>query len=210
LARADEANLAIVAGELDVADRLATAALELGRHSEPDALACYAAQRTSIAFEAGRLGELVPVLEQAVEDNPGVPGFQATLALALCEDDRPGEARALLHRVAGNGFREIPRDVAWLTVMCLYAQVSSRLGEPASARLLYELLETWADQVAFPAFGVWGPVALYLGSVALTLGEVDRAERHLAAAKLLASAAGAPRWGARAVAESNRLAASSS
>ena len=60
LARADEANLAIVDGELDVADRLSASALELGRNSEPDALACYTAQRASIAFESGRLAELVP------------------------------------------------------------------------------------------------------------------------------------------------------
>ena len=38
LARADEANLAIVAGELETAAALAAAALETGRRSEPDAL----------------------------------------------------------------------------------------------------------------------------------------------------------------------------
>lgn len=73
LTRADEANLAIVAGKLDLADQLSATALEIGRRSEPDALACYAAQQTSIAFERGRLGDLVPLLEQAVQDNPGVP-----------------------------------------------------------------------------------------------------------------------------------------
>ena len=105
LRRADEANLAIIAGELDLADQLATAALEIGRASEPDALACYAAQQTSIAFELGRLEELVPLLEQAVHENPGVPGFRATLALALTQAARPEEARKLVSQADGLQFR---------------------------------------------------------------------------------------------------------
>ena len=58
LRRADEANLAIIAGELDDADALSKAALELGQNSEPDALTCFAAQQTSIAFERGGLSAL--------------------------------------------------------------------------------------------------------------------------------------------------------
>ena len=96
LTRADQANLAIIAGKLDLADELSAAALDIGRQSEPDALVCYAAQQTSIAFERGRLGDLVPLLERAANDNPGVPGFRATLALALSEASRPEEARKLL------------------------------------------------------------------------------------------------------------------
>jgi DNA-binding SARP family transcriptional activator len=197
LARADEANLAIIAGELDLADRLSASALELGRHSEPDAVACHDAQRASIAFEAGRLGEAAPMLEQAVAENPGVPGFRATLALALSELGQLDEARALLAQEAHTHFRALPRDVTWLTATCLYAQVSVRVQDQASARTLYGLLEPWADQVAFPAFGVWAPVALHLAALALTAGEPECADRHLSAAAELASRAGAPLWAAR-------------
>jgi DNA-binding SARP family transcriptional activator len=205
LARADEANLAIVAGQLDVADRLASEALQIGQHSEPDALACYAAQQTSIAFESGRLGGMIPMLEQAVQANPGVPGFRATLALALSEASRLPEAQAILGQAAQSSFRDLPDDVTWLAVVCIYAHVSSRLGYLPVIRTLYELLEPWCEQIAFPAFGVWGPVGLYLGSLALASGDGDGAERHLAAAARAATRAGAPLWEARAASQLSRL-----
>jgi tetratricopeptide (TPR) repeat protein len=207
LARTDEANLAIVAGKLEIADRLASDALVLGRKSEPDALVCYAAQRTSIAFESGRLGELIPMLEQAVDDNPGVPGFRATLALALSEDMRIAEAQRILEHAAASSFRDMPHDVTWMAVSCIYAHVSSRLRYLPAVRALYELLEPWHDQIAFPAFGVWGPVGLYLGSLALAIGDVAAAERYLAQAARTAIRAEAPIWEARATSQLTRLAA---
>jgi tetratricopeptide (TPR) repeat protein len=207
LARAGEANLAIIAGKLEVADRLASDALQIGLHSEPDALTCYAAQRTSIAFESGRLGELVPMLEQAVADNPGIPGFRATLALALSEDLHLEEAQTILELEAASGFRTVPRDVTWLTVTCIYAHVSVRLGNVPTIRTLYQLLDPWREQIAFPAFGVWGPVSLYLGSLALALDDFDQAERHLTDAAVAASRAGAPIWAERAASQLARLGA---
>lgn len=208
LAGADEANLAIVAGELDTAAALAAATLETGRRSEPDAFVCFAAQQSSIAFELGRLGELTALLEQAIDENPGVPGFQATLALALTQDGRHREARELLDEAAASSFGRLPYDVAWLAVACIYAHVSSELGAVEAAETLYGLLAPWHGQIAFPAFGVWGPVALYLGSLAGAIGELGAAERHLSAAAGLARRVGAPTWAARAEEQLGRLRAS--
>jgi tetratricopeptide (TPR) repeat protein len=198
LNRADQANLAIIAGQLTRATELAMEALELGQHSEPDALACFAAQQAAISFEHGGLGELVPMLEQAVSENPGVPGFRATLALALIQASRLQEARELIDRAADAEFAHLPYDVTWLTVSCIYALAASALEHVLGARVLYRMLEPWSDQVAFPAFGVWGPVSLHLGSLSITIGELDIAERHLRAAARAAIRAGAPRWEAHA------------
>ncbi|HEY2437852.1 MAG TPA: tetratricopeptide repeat protein, partial [Solirubrobacteraceae bacterium] len=206
LRRADEANMAIIAGKLDAADELATAAFQIGQQSEPDALTCFAAQQTSIAFERGRLGELVGLLEQAVQDNPGVPGFRATLALALIEASRPDEAATLLKQSLASGFRDLPYDVTWLAVICIYAHVSSRLENAEAAAALYLVAEPWSEQIVFPAFGVWGPVSLYLGSLALVLGDRQAAERHLLQAARAAALAGAPLWEAHAADQLGRLA----
>jgi tetratricopeptide (TPR) repeat protein len=206
LQRADEANLAIVAGKLDLAAQLSAAALEIGQRSEPDAMACFAAQQTSIAFESGRLGELVPLLEQAARDNPGVPGFQAPLALALTEASRPDEARQLIDQAVACGFRNVPYDVTWLAVTCIYSLVSARLEDVAAATALSRLLEPWSEQIAFPAFGVWGPVSLYLGSLALVLGDLDSAQRHFREAEQVAKRAEAPIWEAHATSQLGRLA----
>jgi DNA-binding SARP family transcriptional activator len=206
LKRADEANLAIIAGKLDLAEELATSAFDIGRLSEPDALACFAAQQTSITFERGRLGELVPLLDQAVKDNPGVPGFRATLALAFSEASRVQDARNLVDQAMTSTFRHVPRDVTWLTVMCVYAHVSAGLEHLAAAAALYPMLAPWSQQIAFPAFGVWGPVGLYLGSLARVLGDLDAAKRHLTEAAHAATRAGAPIWGASAADQLARLA----
>jgi DNA-binding SARP family transcriptional activator len=205
LTRADEANMAIVGGQLDLAGQLAATALEVGRHSEPDAWACFAAQQTAIAFEAGRLGELVPLLEQAVNENPGVPGFRATLALALTEEHRTEEARLILDQAAASNFAVLPHDVTWLAVACIYSYVSTTLRHLPATRTLYGLLEPWAGQIAFPAFGVWGPVAFYLGSLALVLDDLENAEHHLSAALIAATDAAAPLWQARATDQLRRL-----
>jgi DNA-binding SARP family transcriptional activator len=210
LACADEANLAIVAGELETATALAGAALEIGRHSEPDALTCYAAQQASIAFESSRLGELTPLLEQAADANPGVPGFRATLALALTQASRREQAQGLLDQAAAHRFRDLPYDVTWLAVACIYAHISCELGDTRAAAALYELLEPWRAQIAFPAFGIWGPVALYLGSLSRVIGSLDAAERYLNQARRAARRAQAPAWEARAASELARLAATTS
>ena len=206
LARADEGNLAIAAGELERADRLAADALEIGRHGEPDALACFVAQRTSIAFALGRLGEMAGLLARTVADNPGVPGFRATLALAQTQDGHPDEAEAALGDAVASGFGDLPRDVTWLAVMCIYAQVASRLELAPAATALYDLLVPWEGQIAYPAFGVWGPVALHLGSLAMCTGDAAAARRHLGDAARAADRAGAPLWRAWAGELSGRLA----
>jgi DNA-binding SARP family transcriptional activator len=205
LRRADEANLAIIAGDLDLADALAIAALEIGRNSEPDAMVCYAAQQAAIAFERGTLGEQVPLLEVAVRDNPGVPGFRALLALALSEARRPEEARKLLRSAVASSLPGDPHDVAWLTVVCALAQVAADLEDTAAAAVLSRSLEPFGEQVAFPAFGVWGPVGLYLGSLAVVLGDPAGAEHHLQQAARTAIKAGAPIWEARAAKRLERL-----
>ncbi|MEA2144716.1 MAG: hypothetical protein QOG59_303, partial [Solirubrobacteraceae bacterium] len=75
-----------------------------------------------------------------------------------------------------------------------------------AAAPLYRMLEPWSEQIAFPAFGVWGPVGLYLGSLALVLGDGAAAERHLVAATRAAIRAGAPLWEARAASQLGQLA----
>ncbi len=196
LALADRANLALIAGDLDNADRLVQETFAAGQGTEPDAMACFAAQMTCVAFERGTLGDLAPLLQQAVADNPGVPGFRATLALAYVQAGDDEAARGLLAEAAANGFADLAYDVTWLTVACLYAHVSAHLGDTASARRLYDLLLPYRDQLAYPYFGAWGPVELYLGELASALGD-EAAVAHLDAAAQVSVRLGATCWAAR-------------
>ena len=89
---------------------------------------------------------------------------------------------------------------------CPCAHVAAGLEHVAAATALYPMLAPWSEQIAFPAFGVWGPVGLYLGSLARVLGDLGAAERHLTEAALAATRAGGPIWEASAADQLARLA----
>ena len=72
--------------------------------------------------------------------------------------------------------------------------MASQLERAPAATAVYELLAPWEEQIAFPAFGVWGPVALHLSALAICTGDLERARRHLASAADMAERAGAPLW----------------
>ena len=128
----------------------------------------------------GSWGSSPRLLDQAVIANPGVPGFRATLALALSEGARPRGGAGDPRR---SGRLELLRGCPMTSPgwpSCASTRTSARDSDDVdAAKTLYGLLEPWAEQIAFPAFGVWGPVSLYLGSLARVLGDRDDAERHL-------------------------------
>ena len=67
------------------------------------------------------------------------------------------------------------------------------------------MAEPWSEQIAFPAFGVWGPVSLYLGLLALVFGDREAAQRHLLEARRAAIVAGAPIWEGHATRQLEKL-----
>lgn len=197
LATGAEANLAIIDGRLAEAEQLVATAFEVGQPSEPDAFACYSAQLTSLRFEKGELEPLIPILEQVVEQNPGIPGFRSTLALALIEAERIDRALEVLEIDASSGFRDLAYDATWLAVACIYARVATRVGDREAAAALRGLLEPWCGLIAYPGWGVWGSVDHFVGELAVALGDVDAAERLLTAARACNEYNEAPVWAAR-------------
>src|SRR5581483_8904257 len=51
--------------------------------------------------------------------------------------------------------------------------------------------------IAYPYFGIWGPVEHYLGGLAMALGDLDAAGRHLRAAAEVSERLGAQAWTVR-------------
>jgi tetratricopeptide (TPR) repeat protein len=107
------------------------------------------------------------------------------------------EALEVLAIDSASGFSEHPYDSNWLAGIAIYAQACSNLGEPAAAAKLYELLEPWADHVAFNSATTWGLVGRLLGNLARILGRYDEAERRLVTAAERHEQMYAPVWLAR-------------
>ena len=178
----NEAADALLSGDPDRAEQLATAALEIGTESgQPDAFGFYGAEIIGVRRQQGRYGELVPMIEQVAAENPALPVFRATLAEAHLEAGNVDTARQMLEAAAAD-LASLPYDVVWIFAVASYADVAAELHAEAPARLLLDLLTPFDDQVLFIGATAGSPVAYYCGSLEWVLGRYNEAERHFAKA----------------------------
>lgn len=176
----------IMAGRIDDADRLGTEAFELGQESaQPDAFPIYAANLFSVWDAQGRVGELLPVLEEVSAANPGIPGLRAALAWAYCGAGRLADAQTILTRAYAAGFASIRLDGVWLSTMFIFGAVAAAVADQAAAQGLYDLLEPFSDQFASDGAHIQGTVAQVLGRLATVLQRDDDADRWFGVAEEL-------------------------
>ena len=123
----NDAADALLAGDPDRAEQLATAALEIGTESgQPDAFGFYGAEMIGVRRQQGRYGELVPLIEQMAAENPALPVFRATLAEAHMEAGNVDTARQMLEDAAAD-LTSLPYDVVWIFAVASYADVATEL-----------------------------------------------------------------------------------
>ena len=191
------ATRALVAGELDRAGQLANRAFEIGSEGgEPDAFGVFAAQLMSVNSQRGTMGQMVPLIEQALDDNPGLPVFWSVLAAAHVEAENTELARPILQEASGTGFA-LPMDMAWLTGIVTYAEAAIECADPQFAEPLFDLLRPWADHFSYNDVSTEGPVSHYLGGLAWVLGRHGEAAEFFDAAARFSDEVGAPCFGAR-------------
>ena len=172
---------ALLAGQLEQADRLAAEALAAGSTGEAVAAAqYYAIQLLAIRREQGRMAELEQPALEMVGHNPGRPGWRAAVATLLWESGRLEEARAEFSAIAENDFADIERDGDWMIAITLLADCAVELGDEQRAGQLYELLAPYreANVVIGLAAACLGSAARYLGRLAATTGRTDDAATH--------------------------------
>jgi hypothetical protein len=188
----------LLAGELASAEQLANRAFEIGQDGdEPDAFPVLAAQLLSISSQRGTMGQMVPLIEQVVDENPGLPAFRSVLAAAHVEAEHPQLARPILEEASSQGFA-LPMDVGWLTGMVTYAEAAIECGEERFAEPLLEMLLPWADLLSYNDVTVEGPVSHYLGGLAWVLGRYQQSAEFFDDAVRFCHRVGAPCFGARA------------
>ncbi|MDQ1455768.1 MAG: hypothetical protein QOH28_1388 [Actinomycetota bacterium] len=182
---------ATMAGRLDEAEALATANLDLGMQiAAPDAFTFFAGQVFVIGSFAGRHEELLPLVEQAARDSPGVLPFKLAYGIICAAVGRDDVARDILSEGLSTRFSEISVDNVWITSVIGYAVLAIDLGDAEAAAHLLPLIEPFATEVAFNGATSQGPVAAYAGKLASLLGKHEVAEEYLLAALDTATAFG--------------------
>ena len=150
------------------------------------------AQTFTVRRTQGRHLDLEPLVRKNADRLPAMRRWRCGLALVLAELGRTDEARRELERLAAADFEDVPRDALWLVAMSLLAELCTLLDDRPRARRLYELLLPYDGRnVVSMGAAYLGPVARYLGLLAMTIGEDERALGHLETARSAAERMGA-------------------
>jgi DNA-binding SARP family transcriptional activator/tetratricopeptide (TPR) repeat protein len=182
---------ATMTGRLSDAEALATETLDLGLQiGAPDAFAMYAAEFFVLGTFAGRHAELSPLVEQAVDENPGVLPFRLAYGIICVAVGRADAAREILYEGMASGFARLAVDNFWMTSVIAYTIITLELDDREAAAELLPVIEPHAAEISYNGVTSQGPVAAYAGKLASLLGRHDEAERHLRAALATATAFG--------------------
>ncbi len=184
--------LAIIRGDTDEAERLATAALEIGVESgQPDAAFIYGGQMVIVHYQRGVLDQLRELIEEMAGSTPSMIGvLSGALVAADLEAGRMQSAHQRMAVLAADGFR-LEMNPVWISGMAFYAEAAIELDEPAFAAPLFELLAPWPEQWSDNGATAANPVSHFLGGLSAVLGRYDDAERYFQRAAAMSRGVGA-------------------
>ncbi len=166
----------------------------------------YGIQMFSVRREQGRLAELAPVVRiLAGESRDGGP-WRPGLITVLIELGMQDEAREELGQLADQGLDRL-RASLWLASLTYLTDACAALGEERLAAVVYPELEplAGANVMIGHLVSFYGAADRYLGMLATTLGEWDRAGEHFESAIELNRRMGADTWLAHSAYEYARL-----
>jgi tetratricopeptide (TPR) repeat protein len=176
---------AILSGDLGHAEALNDAALELGTASgQPDALTIYSGQLANIRYLQGRLEELIPLIEQAMVEAPGLAAYGAVLAMACGRSGQLERTTELMDAAVAGGLA-MPIDNAWTTAHAAWVDAAVQVGHRAAAELLRDRLAPFHDHIVTTHVTFEPAVAHYLGRLDHLLGRFDEADIWFAEAMAL-------------------------
>lgn len=146
----------------------------------------WALQTGALAYQAGTLGTMVPVIIDMV-GGPHSGTWPAALALAQM---MTGDTDAATATLTAQG--DVPRTYFWVTVAQVQAEVAAHLGLVTRCGELFEQLLAFRGLVGITASGslCFGLVSRSLGELALAMGRLEDAAGLLGEAVDAADAAG--------------------
>lgn len=189
--------IALCEGRLDEAERRAERSREWSRPlmTGRDPSGVYGVQMFGIRREQGRLAELAPVVRVLAASSEPASAWGPGLAVLLAELGMVDETRRTLARLLADGLDPL-RESLWLASLTYLTDAAAAVGDRETAALVYPELEPLAGRNVMIGYGVasYGAADRYLGMLAATLGEWERAEEHFGAAIALNQRMGARTW----------------
>jgi tetratricopeptide (TPR) repeat protein len=178
-----EATLALLDGRFAEVEALAGRQLETARHDMNFELS-YAGQVVAVLMQTGRDHELLDAIDRAIDLHPNLPLLRATKAWVCSSAGREETAREAVDDLAPAQFAKLGGGLLWSAGAVQVAEAIAATSLVEHARTLYPLLEPWSGQciVVGQGLDVPGAADRYLGMLALTAGNLDRAHIHFAAA----------------------------
>lgn len=205
LATALHSSRLLLQGDLRGAEAAADALLEIesgsrrGTGAWIDPAAWRVAHVLAVRRYQGRLGEEVDTIASNAEALG--PLTDALLTCALAHAHRWDEARTRLDRRTASAFGDVVGNLPWLSSMTLYAEAAELTGHTLAARQLAEHLTPFADRLDNFGDGSFGPVAIALVQLAVTLDDsADDLGRVAATALATCRRIGSPIFVGRALA----------
>ena len=149
--------------------------------------------------DQGRLEDLLPLIEERAASQPGIAAFRAGVALIAAELGDLDRAGGLMDGLVADHCAGVRRDQVWLAFLLVSAEAAAILGHRSAAKTLEALIESRSGLLAAPAAGTifMGAVDRYLGMLAMTLGDLERALRLFRSARVSEQRLGAPAAEAR-------------
>ncbi len=199
--------LALAEGRLDEAEAMARRSDEWSRLlTGRDASGVHGIQMFSIRREQGRLAELAPVIKILAGEGEREGMWRPGLVSLLVELGMEEEARRELAKIAAEGLDGL-RESIWLASLSYLTDACAVLGDKPMAALVYPELEALrgGNVMIGHLVGCYGAADRYLGMLAATLGESERAEAHFETAMELNRRMGARTWLAHTAYEYGRL-----
>lgn len=188
--------IALSDGKIEAAEAIAQRSHEWSRLlTGRDASGVYGIQMFSVRREQGRLPELAPVIRILARNEERAGPWLPGLVSVLVELGMEAEARRELSRVASDGLDRY-RESLWLASLTYLTDAAAALGDETTAALVYPELEPLAGANVMIGHLVtyYGAADRYLGMLASTLGEWERAELHFERALELNRRMGAQTW----------------
>jgi tetratricopeptide (TPR) repeat protein len=203
ISRHGAAMMAILDGNFAGAESSAGEGLKLGRLTLGDQVeGVYGIQMFSIRREQGRLAEVAPVIKRLIDEKPTEKAWLPGFALIAADLGFAEPARRRLCEMAEADF-EMPFDAKRSASLSYITEVAVSLGDVDVAARLYELMSVYQHMTITTGIVTvcYGAASRYLGMLAVTLGEFDKAEAHFEHALEMNARIGARPWLAHAKAQ---------